>query len=66
MSAATKFTKSIVFEKRDAEQSIFGVVYPSGVLDTQGEFTDTWELAKAVEALSQNKNWPTLIDENHN
>ena len=66
MSTATKFTKSIVFEKRDAEQSLFGVVYPAGVLDTQKEFTDTVELAKAVEALSQNQNWPELIDENHN
>ena len=66
MSTATKFTKSIVFEKCDAEQSLFGVVYPANKLDTQKEFTDTGELAKAVEALSQNQNWPTLIDENHN
>ena len=59
-----RFKKSFDFVK-ESEQVAFGVFYPRDFVDTQNEYTDSRELAKAVERLSANENWPYLVDKQH-
>ena len=61
------FKKSFAFQKESGpEQIVFGTLYPRDFIDSQKEYTTAGELAKAVEVLAGNENWPYLVDTQHN
>ena len=61
-----KFEQSYDFvEKNQAEQTALGVIYRAGVIDSQGDYALAPDLEKAVEFLSDNPNWPRVIDVEH-
>ena len=60
-----KFIKAVEFNKRAAEQELFGPVYRHSVLDTQGEYVSESELAKAVRAFNVSGKLPRAIDLYH-
>ena len=60
------FKKSFEFVKESGpEQIAFGTLYPRDFVDSQKEYTTADELAKAVEVLAGNENWPYLVDKQH-
>ena len=60
------FKKSFAFQKESGpEQIVFGTLYPRDFIDSQKEYTTAGELAKAVEVLAGNENWPYLVDTQH-
>ena len=61
----TQFSKILGFKKQQAEQKLFGVIYPNGFVDSQKDFTDREQLEKAVEYVALNEAWPRMVNVNH-
>ena len=53
-------------EKNEADQTALGVIYRSGVVDSQGDYALADDLEKAVEYLASNPSWPKVVDVRHN
>ena len=62
----TTFKKSFQFKKTEtARKQVFGVAYPSNQIDSQGEYTDSAELEKAVQRVAELDGWPRIVDVQH-
>ena len=60
------FKKSFEFKKTtQAKKQVFGIAYPSNRIDSQGEFTDSVELEKAVQRVAELDDWPRIVDVQH-
>ena len=62
----TTFQKSFEFKKTtQAKKQVFGVAYPVDSIDSQGEYTDSAELEKAVQRVAELDGWPRIVDIQH-
>ena len=62
----TTFKKSFEFKKTtQAKKQVFGVAYPVDQIDSQGEYTDSAELEKAVQRVAELDGWPRIVDVQH-
>ena len=62
----TTFEKSFEFKKTtETKKQVFGVAYPVDQIDSQGEYTDSAELEKAVQRVAELDGWPRLVDVKH-
>ena len=62
----TTFQKSFEFKKTEAtRKQVFGVAYPVDQIDSQGEYTDSAELEKAVQRVAELDGWPRIVDIQH-
>ena len=62
----TTFQKSFEFRKTEAtRKQVFGVAYPVDSIDSQGEYTDSAELEKAVQRVASLDGWPRIVDIQH-
>ena len=60
------FKKSFEFKKTEAaRKQVFGIAYPANRIDSQGEFTDSEELEKAVQRVAELDDWPRIVDVQH-
>ena len=62
----TTFKKSFEFRKTEAtRKQVFGVAYPVDSIDSQGEYTDSAELERAVQRVAELDGWPRIVDIQH-
>ena len=62
----TTFKKSFEFKKTtETKKQVFGVAYPVDQIDSQGEYTDSAELEKAVQRVAELDGWPRIVDVRH-